>query len=157
MRLSAIVPGGIKCHTILSGNKGDVGAHERYDFVDGTYMEFEKTENKQTMNKWKFSFINRKTDVPLFMDMPAGSEITDTFRVKPITYSGCPFTQAIADRQAKLLNEPGIAQQKIFVEWKTKCSKPLSQEQLDGLRAWKFGLINDFDQNLLGNQKTLQI
>lgn len=77
--------------------------------------------------------------------------MVDSFLVKPLTYCGCPFIQAIQDRQAKLQNQPEMSSQKVYCEWKTKSSMPLSQDQLEAIRMWKINLIDDFTQDLIGN------
>ena len=137
---------------MLRGTRCQDGALERYDMVDGTYLEFELTINKESLTKWKTCYRITKTNVPAFMNVPEGTELEDCWLVKPITYNGCPFMQAIFDRQGRLANQEGMSVQRVMVEWKTKSSMPLTSEQMQAIREFKIRLIDDFTQDLQGNQ-----
>lgn len=83
---------------MLRGARGSKGTVERYDMVDGGMVEFEMVESKVSMNKWKTTYKILRTSIGALMNLPEGAELHDSFLVKPITYTGCPFTQAIMDR-----------------------------------------------------------
>ena len=39
--MASVAPMRIQSDSVLKGQKGQVGAQERYDMTDGTYLEFE--------------------------------------------------------------------------------------------------------------------
>ena len=45
-----------------------------------------------------------------------------------------------------------MAAQKVVVEWKTKSSKPLTEEQMEAIRTLKINMVDSMTQTIQGNQ-----
>ena len=78
--------------------------------------------------------------------------MSESYTAIPLTYSGCPFKQAILDKHGRECESCGLNAGKTFVVWATKINGNISPENLEKLRQFKLNMINDFLMNLSGNQ-----
>ena len=74
-----------------------------------------------------------KTDISFLKDV---EKVTHIFRFTPITYSGCPFEQALFDEESRRKSslKPSA---RVMVEWTTRFSSETSSESISKLRDWK--------------------
>lgn len=95
--MAKVCPNFIKSHTCMKGTKGQVGSEERFDYKDGTFIEYKTLLNDVT-EKYKASYEIMSTDIECFKGI---EKVTDTWRCRPITFCGCPYMQALLDQEAE--------------------------------------------------------
>ena len=151
--MANILPASVKSSQLLSGNKGEEGSKYRWEMTDGTFLEFELYKTKIKNQKWKTKYHIMSSSIAIHQELLAdGSEMKDILSCQPITYCGCPFKQAILDRQAKELGNPAMNTQMTLLTWNTSLSKELTNEQKAKLKAYKIDQIDDLLTGIYGNK-----
>jgi hypothetical protein len=93
--MSKMCPSFIKKHTLLGGVMGKEGAVERFEFKDELFMEIKTI--KVNVLKMKYVYEIMKTNLECYKGL---EKVTEIVKIKPITFCGCPFIQAIIDIDA---------------------------------------------------------
>ena len=125
--------------------------------VDGTMCDSETTYRDPA--KFKIVYKLLTTDMPEFKD---GGEITCSIRMRPVTFSGCPFMQSISDNVVckmgcPMKEMPVKASQKTFFEWRTKCTKPIPMEQIEMIRSLKVTMLSDMMKDMSGEKAMMDM
>lgn len=147
--MARVCPNFVKSHTCLKGTKGQVGSEERMDYHDGTFIEF-KTVSCDNTEKYKCTYEIMGTNIECFKGI---ENITDTYRLRPITFCGCPFMQTLLDKEAIRKCDCRLAHQKTFCEWRTKFSAPIEPAQMEAIRKWKLNQLSDMLRDLAGEEQ----
>lgn len=147
-----IWPCSVKSQTLVKGMMQTVGCVMKVEFMDGSMCEAEVTYCDPT--KFKLAYKILKSTKPCYqMDC----EIQVTMRMRPVTFCGCPFLQAIQDKEVCKMGCPmkdmGVkASQKTFMEWRTKFSKPIPAEMMEMVRSDKLTMLSDMMKDMSGEQ-----
>lgn len=120
--LSRVIPSFIKSHEVLKGKKRSEGSVERIEYCDGTFSEFETKKSDEKELESMYEIL--KTDIPFLKDV---EKVTHMFRFTPITFSGCPFEQALFDEESRKKSSMKPSS-RVMVEWTTRFSSEASSE-----------------------------
>ena len=138
---SRVMPSFIKSHTLINGVKRSEGSLERIDYSNGTFVEFltKKSDSKELEVIYEVS----KTDIPFMRDV---EKVTHVFRFTPITFSGCLLeTVLLEDESSRSSSKPSP---KTMVEWTTRLSSELKEDDMRKLRDFKLNLVSDFMRDI---------
>mmetsp|Transcript_17439 Transcript_17439/g.29344 ORF Transcript_17439/g.29344 Transcript_17439/m.29344 type:complete len:161 (+) Transcript_17439:134-616(+) len=92
----SIMPTHIKSEKLLEGKKSEVGCKFETEEVSGIVCRCEMT--KMDAKNGTFTYRVSSQNIPGLKGL---KWYDATFVLKPITFNGCPYTQAIMDTQAK--------------------------------------------------------
>ena len=145
LEFAKIWPCSVKTQTLLKGSMAEKGSVIKLQMWDNSECEIEIMHRDPAKYKWAYKIIN--STKPHFQNC----EVTCTIRMRPVSFCGCPFLQAVHDKQC------AGESCKTFLEWKTKCSKPLSKEQWDTVRSDKLTVISDMMKDISGHMALMNV
>lgn len=142
-----LFPGIVKKHQQVKGQVRAVGSVERFDFCDGTHSELEMVRLQVSELKVKSC---KKVKTTTMVAMPENGEIVDTWTVRPVTFSACPFKQGIWGLEAKDAGRQPTAPQIIF-EWKTAANFTMSDKDLETIKTSKLNFMAALSKDIMGH------
>jgi hypothetical protein len=157
MDFCKMMPCSVKCQTVIKGTMGCEGCVMKLELVDGSVVESEVTFRDPV--KCKISYKVLSSTAPCYKDC---GEVTSTIRMRPVTFCGCPFMQCINDKVVckmgcPLKDVPVKASEKTFLEWRTKCTKPIPMEKMELIRSMKLTLLSDMMKDMAGEKAMLDM
>lgn len=138
----AMLPGLIKEDRLIDGKRDQVGGRTQMVYHDGGIIET-RTEKIDRVNGY-FAFAFASKNVPGYKDL---GTVLEEFIFKPITFNGCPFTQAIVDKEAQKKDMPFFTE-KTLVEWRTTSSKELNIDLIKQLRSLKIDHFSEMIKDI---------
>jgi hypothetical protein len=148
LELARIWPCSVRSQTIVKGIMQAEGCVMKVELYDNSTFEIEVVYRDPS--KFKFSYKILKSSKPCY----EGCEVQCSIRMRPVTFCGCPFLQAIRDQEVckkcTLAELPVKASQRTFFEWRTKFSKPIPMDQMEMVRCDKLTIISDMMKDMSG-------
>ena len=145
LEFARIMPCSVKAQTLLKGSMSDKGCVLKLQMWDNSECEIEIVHRDPA--KFKIAYKILKSTKPHLQDC----EVTCSMRMRPVTFCGCPFLQAVHDKKCEGMSC------KTYFEWRTKTSKPLTMEQWNMVRSDKLTVLSDLMKDLSGEMAMMSI
>lgn len=153
--LTRFWPCSVKSQTLVKGTMGMMGCVMRVEMHDNSWCECEIMMVDPSKFKMKYKIL--KSSKPCYKDC----DVECTVRMRPVTFCGCPFLQAIHDKEVEksctMMEMPVKASQKTYLEWKTKCSKPIPKDMMEMVRSDKLTILSDMMKDMSGEQALMNM
>ena len=148
LEFAKVWPCSVKSQTLLKGTMQEKGSILKVQMWDNSECEIEIVHSDPA--KFKVAYKILKSSKPCYQNV----ETTCSVRMRPVTFCGCPFLQAIHDKNCV---GGTTGSQKTYLEWKHKFNKPITSEMMEAVRSDKLTIISDMMKDISGEQALMAI